>query len=334
MIKDIQNKKVYVYCLASVVTGGCELLHQLVDFLNDNHRDAYIVYIGKGAKKVPEAYSAYNIKVANEIEDSEGAVVVLDEGFLYLADNFKKAHLIFWWLSVDNFYNTNYFSRIYRQYGVIHTLSGYLKGVFKNRTKYIKQADINMYQSYYAKDFLKNNDVPETKLKYLSDYVNDLYTANVSTALQHNKKDIVLYNPKKGYEFTSKLINASPSLKWIPLINLTNDQVKEKLMSSKVYVDFGTHPGKDRFPREAAISGCCILTDKKGSAKFSRDVPISNEYKFEDEDKNISKIINKINFCLTNYDEAIDQFESYRKYILSEKKSFGLDCEKIFFIGE
>ena len=105
-------------------------------------------------------------------------------------------------------------------------------------------------------------------------------------------------------------------------------------MSSKVYVDFGTHPGKDRFPREAAISGCCILTDKKGSAKFSRDVPISNEYKFEDEDKNISKIRNKINFCLTNYDEAIDQFESYRKYILSEKKSFGLDCEKIFFIGE
>lgn len=332
--------KIYVLCPVGTKTGGTELLHQLVYQLNNiaHKQIAHIVYLGNlnEVKPAPafKEYIGSDWLTLKDIEDSDDNVIVIPETSLMEFNKFKKAKRYIWWLSVDNFYNTNYFSRIYRQYGVIHTLSGYLKGVFKNRTKYIKQADINMYQSYYAKDFLKNNDVPETKLKYLSDYVNDLYTANVSTALQHNKKDIVLYNPKKGYEFTSKLINASPSLKWIPLINLTNDQVKEKLMSSKVYVDFGTHPGKDRFPREAAISGCCILTDKKGSAKFSRDVPISNEYKFEDEDKNISKIINKINFCLTNYDEAIDQFESYRKYILSEKKSFGLDCEKIFFIGE
>lgn len=74
MIKDIQNKKVYVYCLASVVTGGCELLHQLVDFLNDNHRDAYIIYIGKGAKKVPEAYSAYITRIKEIFDNFDDAL--------------------------------------------------------------------------------------------------------------------------------------------------------------------------------------------------------------------------------------------------------------------
>lgn len=333
-------QKVYVLCPIGTKTGGTELLHQLVYQINNiaHKQIAHIVYLGNlNEVKPAQAFKEYigsNWLTPKDIEDNNNNVVVIPETSLMEFNKFKKAKRYIWWLSVDNFYNTNYFSRLYRQYGAIHTLSGYLKGTFKNRTKYIKQADVNMYQSYYAKDFLKNHGIPETNLDYLSDYVNDLYTTNVNTALQHTKKDIVLYNPKKGYEFTSKLIAASPSLDWVPLINLTNDEVKEKLISSKVYVDFGTHPGKDRFPREAAISGCCILTDKKGAAKFSEDVRIPKEYKFEDKDENISKIIEKIRFCLTNYNDVIKDFESYRKYILGEKKNFNSDCEKIFFIGE
>ena len=331
--------KIYVLCPIGTKTGGTELLHQLVYQINQiaHKQIAHIVYLGdlNEVKPAPafKEYIGSDWLTLNDVEDSNENVIVIPETSLMEFNKFKNAKRYIWWLSVDNFYNTNYFSRLYRQYGLLHTLSGYLKGVFKNRTKCIKKADINMYQSYYAKVFLRNNKIPDTKLAYLSDYVNDLYTADVNKALQHAKKDIILYNPKKGYEFTSKLIAASPSLCWVPLINLTNDEVKEKLISSKIYVDFGTHPGKDRFPREAAISGCCILTDKKGAAKFSEDVRIPEEYKFEDKDENVSRIIDKIKFCLTNYNDVIKDFGSYREYILGEKKSFKSDCEKIFFVN-
>ena len=62
-INNVFNKKIYSYCLASVVTGGCELIHQMVDFLNNHGCDAYVVYVGKGSHEIPEPYSKYNIKV-------------------------------------------------------------------------------------------------------------------------------------------------------------------------------------------------------------------------------------------------------------------------------
>lgn len=73
---------------------------------------------------------------------------------------------------------------------------------------------------------------------------------------------------KKGIKFTKKLIDKSIGIKWIPIENMTTQQVKSLLGNSKVYVDFGNHPGKDRFPREAAIMGCCVITGKRGVQSF------------------------------------------------------------------
>ena len=111
---------------------------------------------------------------------------------------------------------------------------------------------------------------------------------------------------------------------------MSNEEVYQNLISGKLYIDFGNHPGKDRFPREAAISGCCILTDKKGSAAYHKDVPILEKYKFEDKDENINQIIERIEFCLTNYSAAINDFKEYREYIKQEKQTFKNDVSRIF----
>ena len=34
---------------------------------------------------------------------------------------------------------------------------------------------------------------------------------------------------------------------------------------------------------------------------------------------------------LSNYETAVNDFESYREFILSEKNKFEMDCKKIFF---
>lgn len=145
------------------------------------------------------------------------------------------------------------------------------------------------------------------------------------------KEDIVLYNPKKGKEFTEKIIRQSPpDINWVPLINLTTNQVHELIKKSKVYIDFGSHPGKDRFPREAASLGCCVITGKRGAAKYHQDVPINDKYKFDDKTKNIPDIIEQIKFCLANYSSEVNNFSDYRSFIKNEKRIFSEDVKKIF----
>ncbi|MGB9794571.1 hypothetical protein [Caldisericum exile] len=80
-------------------------------------------------------------------------------------------------------------------------------------------------------------------------------------------------------------------------------EVIETLQRVKVYVDFGNHSGKNRLPREAIILGCCLITGKRESTAFFEDVPIHDEYKFEDIEENIFKIIEKIRDCFENFKE-------------------------------
>ena len=125
-------------------------------------------------------------------------------------------------------------------------------------------------------------------------------------------------------------MESSQELKWTPIENMTSDEVADLCKKSKVYIDFGNHPGKDRFPREAAISGCCVITGNKGSAKYKEDVRIDNNYKFDDIEKNIPKIINEIKKCLEHYEIETLKFEDYRRYIESEEKIFEKDIVGIF----
>lgn len=165
-------------------------------------------------------------------------------------------------------------------------------------------------------------------LFYLSEYLNEDFLKS-QTDLSH-KQNIVVYNPKKGYSFTRKVIKRAKDIEFVPIINMTRQQVVETLQKAKVYIDFGNHPGKDRIPREAAILGCCVITGKRGSAAFYEDVPIPEEYKFDDKYENISEIINKVKDCFENFDNRYKDFDHYREVIKQEPQKFVEDLKKIF----
>ena len=82
------------------------------------------------------------------------------------------------------------------------------------------------------------------------------------------KENIILYNRSKGYHLTKKIIKRLPEFTFIPLINCTREQLSALFSKSKIYIDFGNHPGKDRMPREAALNNCCIIVGKNGAANF------------------------------------------------------------------
>ena len=117
---------------------------------------------------------------------------------------------------------------------------------------------------------------------------------------------------------------------WVPIVNMTNEEVVDLLKTSKVYIDFGNHPGKDRFPREAAYCGCCNITGKTGSANYFEDVKIKDSYKFDDLEKSIPSIIRTIESCLEDFEKHQKEFDVYRSMIKDEKSSFEKDVRKIF----
>lgn len=327
--------KIYVVCPASSSTGGLELLHQLVFSLNQFGVNAKIAYANIGnSYPINPNYQKYVKDYVDflSIIHEKNVLVVISEHQIELMDKIKNADVAIWWLSVDNY------KKVYDPQVAYETLgwkglAWYLKHKrWKYRISSIKKKiKYNLAQSYYAVDFLQKNGF--SNVEYLSDYINTEYLQIVLDK-SRKRKDVVLYNPKKGMAFSKQLMKLDQSIKWIPLCNLSNKDVKELLLSSKVYVDFGNHPGKDRFPREAAICGCCVITGKKGAANFFRDVSIPERYKFEDRIENGRDIIDCIKMCFENYEFCFNDFEKYRKIISLEKEQFDLDIKRIFFDKE
>lgn len=183
-------------------------------------------------------------------------------------------------------------------------------------------------QSHYALNHLVNKEINKENIFYLSDYLNINFIK--AEAKLSNKDNIVVYNPKKGFNFTKKIINYAKDVNFIPIVNMTRHEVIETLQRAKVYIDFGNHPGKDRIPREAAILGCCVITNKRGSAAFYDDVPIPEGYKFEDKDENIPLIINKIKDCFEYFEERYKDFDYYRILIKQEPQNFIEDLKRLY----
>lgn len=306
MIQMFRDSKIFVVCVSKYTTGGIELLHQLVYKLNSLGFKAYMFYVGEDTENpTPDEYKKYNIQYVNTIEDDSKNLIIVPEVLTMFLYRYEKIRKAIWWLSIDNYYDSIKILEKNKDNEKIKALLGDFK-YFNFEDNNI----IHLAQCEYITETLKEKNIP--KVYYLSDYLNrDFLENNLDNDL-FNRENIVVYNPKKGLEFTEKLMKAHKSINWRPIINMSRQEVIDLLKKSKVYIDFGNHPGKDRLPREAAICGCCVITDKKGSAKYFKDVPIDASFKFEDEEKNIPLILNKISECFENFHTESLKFDNYR----------------------
>ncbi len=312
--------RIYCVCPAHVKSGGPELMHQLVYHINRLGGNADIAYINSkeaGGWTVPEfaGYITGHITTFEEIEDVEGNAVVIPEGWPFAIDMIKNTDVFFWWLSVDNF----------------KILFDNEEEIKLSLEKVDRRAYMHLVQSEYARHYLISSCVDDKRIQYLSDYINEAYLKKTVEISTMNRVDRVLYNPKKGREFVDKLIAGTPDINWTAIENMTTDQVRQLMESSKVYIDFGNHPGKDRIPREAAMCGCLVITGRKGSASFPEDVPIPDRFKLDENTESDQRIIEVIRECLADYDLLINEYADYRKTILSEKDRFVEDVTKVFF---
>lgn len=328
-----EKSTIYVLCPSNLKTGGTELLHQLVASLLSFKKNACIAYYLEGKyddkNPTPPAFKKYigdHWCLVNDIEDNTDNVAIFPETGFGKSKKYHRLQKCAWWLSVDNYNVMKGMSNRFRRYGI----KSFLKHLALNDyfdDNIITTIPVHFFQSYYAANFAKSKGVDKDSLFYLSDYINDIY---IKPYDKKHRKNVVAYNPIKGSEFTQELISAAQDISWIPIINMTNEEVRNLLDVAKVYIDFGNHPGKDRIPREAAMSGCCVITDLKGSAAYKEDVPIPSKFKFEDVDSNIPDIISQIRNCFSDYESVTKEFDSYRNFIKGEKQEFQNSVKYIF----
>lgn len=330
-----KDTKIYVACPANIATGGPEVLHQLVYELANLGFDAYMYYYGRTENKHPvhEAYMGYNNKFANNIEDHQKNILIVPEVKTEIIYQYYSIQKVIWWLSVDNYFRLLVSDSKLKK--IIKKTLYYLHLYPKQKIYRFSKNDkiIHFVQSEYAKQMLKKRGIIENVF-YLGDYLNNLFIEQQTINLNTKKENIVIYNPKKGIEFTKAIIRKARNIKFIPIENMTRDEVANLLSTAKVYIDFGNHPGKDRIPREAAISGCCVIVGKNGSAKFYEDVPLEDDFKFTASRKNIPLIIEKIKNCFDNYEEEVKKFAKYREMIKNEQLKFIDDIKNIFCVNQ
>lgn len=347
--------KIYIMCPANFATGGPELLHQLAFELRSLEIDAKMFYVGQGGHNyhgkvspVHDNYVSYNIPYVDSIDDSAENIIIFPETYLRKLNDFHKIRKVIWWLSVDNslvpldlvnivFKQGEISRRILCKLILLISKLPILKKLYKNfplryLRKILTNAEeygvIHLAQSVYAMQFLRGLGINSSY--YLSDYLREDYLSRSKIDI-NSKKNIIAYNPKKGYEFTKEIIKQSKGvLVFVAIEHMTVEQVTDLLIKAKCYIDFGSHPGKDRLPREAALMKCCVITGKQGSAGFFEDLPIPDEYKFENDIKIIPAIIGRLKYCLENYSDAIKDFEGYRNFIYNEPILFRQNVKDIF----
>ena len=54
---------------------------------------------------------------------------------------------------------------------------------------------------------------------------------------------------------------------------MSANQVINIFKRTKIYIDFGYHPGKDKMPREAVLFNNCVITNQKAVLKIHMIFP-------------------------------------------------------------
>ena len=297
---------IYIYTPQGFETGGIELLHQLCHELN-NHEDINAYIWHDRSVVISETYKQYgNSGVVTECPP-KGSVLIFPESWVRKANEPR-----------------------YKDYQkVIYFMSVYYYEANIPKDQYLKfpENTIFLSQSWFAYWYLQGKYIESI---YVTDYLNDEY---MTADLSKPRKRQILYNPKKGLEVTKWIMAELPDEKFIPIVNMTVSEIKSLMEESMLYIDFGNHPGKDRIPREAAMCGCCVITNREGSAAYYEDVSIPEPYRnyvaLSDYVNFFAFVADRIRYVLNNYDLCVNDFDVYRENIRREKTQFKEGVRKL-----
>lgn len=329
-------RKIFVLYYRGLRTGGPEAQHQLVSTLRELGQDAYLVAhpLTRGNPRV-EQFEVYDAPEAPDVEDLPGNIVVSPETYIEDLFPYQHAQKMLWWLSVDNaltFMGERLWQRTDGGLAVkARETCVPLLRMLKNRNtpfQMRRRTDIvHLVQSSYAWAFIATrlNTVPSL----LSDFTPTAEFGPADDSLRN--ANLVTYNPVKGAATIAAVKKVcDPSIEWLPIQGMSRAEVVKTLQSCGAYLDLGHHPGKDRMPREAALSGALSLVVRRGSGAYYADVPLPWEHKIMPGQNEVAETAAALPRLLGNLPIEVRKQDPYRKAIYGEQERFRKEVADIF----
>lgn len=296
---------ILVVCPAKVATGGTEALHEFASNMNKlDGVNARLWYWNSSSDQepMPEEFRRYHCRFTMKLPEDYDGVIVFPEIYANYAMNFKHLVRAIWWLGIDAYANWT---------------------PEADQGKFLEdESIIHIAQSQYAYNFLWALGV--RNLHRCGDMLNADFYADYG---EEERSDVVLYNPTKATPFMRRIIDACPDITFKPIRGMTRAEVIDTMRHSKLYVDFGEFPGRERMPREACLCGCCLITSKVGAAAYAAD--FGHDYKYDMKDAHIWAITRKIREVLGNFDRCRRDFAAFRFQLYEERKLIRREYEDI-----
>jgi hypothetical protein len=312
----MNSPKIAIATPIGVETGGPEALHQLCSKLRILGFNAYLYPIPGTENATPvERYKNYNAPIDTSL-DSKNLLIVPE--IVPEMIKFSKRSII-WWLSVDN-------SPLNR-----YSQKELLDFRHKNRNQNTDVQKVqspdetefwevffsnNVYhyaQSYYAKNTLKSKFQLSSKM--LTDYINNDYTLKFWT---RNKSQISF--GLKGSEHFEYFKNSLVNHEVVRIVNFTRSEVIENLAKTRLFIDLGHQPGRDRMPREASLLKAHVMLNSAGAGDVFRDAPLSKKFKIDLENKELS-LLKILSYLNRSPKPSLSQI-AYRRWVESQERTF------------
>jgi hypothetical protein len=324
------NSRILVIAPYYQWTGGVEALHTFASRASIIGHEAIMVYLDvnnfvrsgdlqlaiKPRSGLSDRYGDYNIASVDSLPTSYDRVLI-PEIYPFLAGYFGfSENTILWWLSADNYFISQ-------------------QQLYDSRDRLSKSFDFfptfddlsnctNIFQSRHAKNVVSMKMQLNHDYMLLTSPLNHRFRDQAFRPTLANRNRDVLFNPVKNGHIYDYLKPLLPEVKLVPIQGMTTGEIVERLRAAKIYLDLGTHPGRDRLPREAATQGCCITVSNTGAAAVYEDYPFSENYKLDiDNIQTLPDRLREVYRRICNqHSETYADFEEYRHFISGESERF------------
>jgi len=214
-------------------------------------------------------------------------------------------------------------------------MSYYVDILIKRRLVKLPLADLHIAQSHYAKNFLETMGISHDNIILVREPIGDEFLDVANKVDLNNKKNIIAWNSRKTYPLTLKLVKLlERKYKVFNLSNVGKNNMIKILTNSKIFIDIGFHPGRDRPVREAVALWNIAVINNHGGYHLREDCPVPEEFKINcPQDHScridVNEVYKSIISWITEYNYYINMFKEMKDYILSEPKLYVRDVEML-----
>jgi hypothetical protein len=295
----------------------------------------------------------------NSVKDDKNSVLIVPETAVDKIHRFRKAKRIIYWLAVDNYVlslckpsKIDFILYIARNYLFdLHNIANsfatkniqvyynafvakYVKSLIDSGKISIPKADLHIAQSMYAKEFLLSHGIDNNDIMLLREPLEEEFL-DVAKIVKHDiKSNVIAWNSRKAYPVAPKLVNILRKRGHIvlELKNVGKERMIKILLKSKVFIDVGIHPGRDRPPREAIALDSITIINNHGGCYHYEDCAVPEKFKWNcyfDCKLDYNKHVEDIEHYLENYEYYIKQFQVSKQLVLSEPYVYQSDVKHI-----